>query len=170
MTTASEHLIVADEAVTLRPIQPADSVMEGKFIRNLSVEAKHYRFLGGVKELSPAELKRLCDVDGRHSMAFVATVQKNGRETEIGVSRYAGCSSDGVGEMAVTIADAWQHKGLGQLLVKRLIAYAKTHGVKRLYSVDLADNTAMREFASELGMSAKRDPDDANQVIYSLTL
>jgi GNAT superfamily N-acetyltransferase len=170
MTTASEPLIVAGESVTVRPILPADSLMEDRFVRNLSDETKHYRFLGGVKELSPAELKRLCDVDGRHSMAFVATVQNNGRETEIGVSRYAECSSDGVGEMAVTIADAWQHKGLGQLLVRRLIAYAKTHGVKRLYSVDLADNTAMRELANELGMSVKRDPDDANQVIYSLTL
>ena len=170
MTAAREHLTVADESVTIRPIHPADSVMEGKFVRNLSVETKHYRFLGGVKELSPAELKRLCTVDGRHSMAFVATVQENGRETEIGVSRYAECSSDGVGEMAVTIADAWQHKGLAQLLLQRLIAYAKTHGVKQLYSVDLADNTAMRDLASELGMSVRRDPDDANQVIYSLTL
>jgi GNAT superfamily N-acetyltransferase len=170
MTTASEHLIIADESVTIRSLHPADTVMEDKFVRNLSVETKHYRFLGGVKELSPAELKRLCDVDGRHSMAFVATVQKNGCEMEIGGSRYAGCSSDGVGEMAVTIADAWQHKGLGQLLVKRLIAYARTHGVKQLYSVDLADNTAMRELATELGMSVRRDPDDANQVIYSLTL
>ena len=170
MTTASENLMVADESVTIRPIQPADSVMEGKFIRNLSVETKHYRFLGGVKELSPAELKRLCDVDGHHSMAFVATVQENGHETEIGVSRYAEGTSDGVGEMAVTIADAWQHKGLGQLLAKRLIAYAKTHAVKRLYSVDLADNSAMRDLAGELGMNVRRDPGDANQVIYSLTL
>ena len=92
MTTASEHLILANESVTIRSLHPADTVMEDKFVRNLSVETKHYRFLGGVKELSPAELKRLCDVDGRHSMAFVATVQKNGCETEIGVSRYAECS------------------------------------------------------------------------------
>ena len=170
MTTASEHLMVADESVTLRPINPADSSMEDTFVRNLSVETKHYRFLGGVKELSPAELERLCNVDGRHSMAFVATVQENGHEKEIGVSRYAECSSDGVGEMAVTVADAWQHKGLGQLLVGRLIAYARSHGMKQLYSLDLMDNTAMRELAGELGMGVKGDPDDANQVIYSLTL
>ena len=170
MTTASDHLIVADESVTIRPIHPADSVMEGKFIRNLSVETKHYRFLGGVKELSPAELKRLCDVDGRHSMAFVATVQENGHEKEIGVSRYAECPGDGVGEMAVTVADAWQHKGLGQLLVGRLIAYARSHGMKQLYSLDLMDNAGMRELADDLGMDVKGDPDDANQVIYSLTL
>jgi hypothetical protein len=39
-----------------------------------------------------------------------------------------------------------------------------------MYSVDLADNSAMRELARELGMSASRDPEDAHQVIYSLTL
>ena len=76
----------------------------------------------------------------------------------------------GAGELAVTIADAWQNKGLGQLLLKQLIAYAKTHGLKQLYSVELADNTAMRDLAAEFGMSVRRDPDDANQVIYSLTL
>jgi GNAT superfamily N-acetyltransferase len=170
MTKPSEHLIVSDESVTIRPIQPADSAMEDTFVRNLSVETRHYRFLGGVKELSPEELLRLCDVDGHHAMAFVATVEKNGRETEIGVSRYAEGSSDSVREMAVTIADAWQDKGVGRLLVQRLIAYAKTHGVKRLYSVDLADNIAMRDLASEVGMNVRRDPGDANQVIYSLTL
>jgi len=170
MTTATTQPIFSDPSVTIRAIQPADSAMEGEFIRNLSLETKHYRFLGGIKELSPAELKRLCNVDGRHSMAFVATVKKEGRETEIGVSRYAEYPGEGAGELAVTIADAWQHKGLGHLLLKQLIDYAKTHGMKRLYSVDLADNTAMRELATEFGMTVSRDPDDANQVIYSLTL
>jgi len=170
MTTDSAHLIVADESVTIRPIQPADSVMEGEFIRNLSAETKHYRFLAGVKELPPAELKRLCDVDGVHTMAFVATVEKNGHETEIGVSRYAEYPGDGAGELAITIADAWQHKGLDRLLLKQLITYARTHGMQRLYSLELADNTAMRELASEFGMSVNRDPEDASQVIYSLTL
>jgi acetyltransferase len=144
--------------------------MEDEFVRNLSVETKHYRFLGGVKELSPDELKRLCDVDGRHTMAFVATIQESGHEREIGVSRYAESSNEDVREMAVTVADEWQHKGLGRLLATRLIEYAKSHGVKQLYSVDLADNSAMRKLAGELRMSVRRDPDDPNQVIYNLVL
>jgi L-amino acid N-acyltransferase YncA len=97
-------------------------------------------------------------------------VKKDGHETEIGVSRYAEIPGEGAGELAVTIADAWQHKGLGHLLLRKLIDYAKTHGIKRLYSVELADNSAMRELATDLGMTVSRDPDDANQVIYSLTL
>ena len=170
MTTASVHPTVAGQSVTIRPIHLSDGVMEAQFVRNLSVETKHYRFLGGVKELSPDELKRLCDVDGRHTMAFVATIQEGGHEKEIGVSRYAECSNEDVREMAVTVADEWQHKGLGRLLATRLIEYGKSHGVKQLYSVDLADNSAMRKLAGELGMSVRRDPDDPHQVIYSLVL
>lgn len=170
MTTVKTHPIFADPSVTIRAIEPTDSAMEGEFIRNLSLETKHYRFLGGIKELASSELKRLCEVDGRHSMAFVATVKKDGHETEIGVSRYAEYPGEGAGELAVTIADAWQQKGLGHLLLKKLIDYARTHGIKRLYSVELADNSAMRELATGLGMTVSRDPDDTNQVIYSLTL
>jgi GNAT superfamily N-acetyltransferase len=67
-------------------------------------------------------------------------------------------------------ADEWQHKGIGTLLTEKLVEFAKGHGVKCLYSVDLADNTSMRQLAEEIGMNERRDPDDARQVIYSLTL
>jgi GNAT superfamily N-acetyltransferase len=144
--------------------------MESAFIRNLSDETKHYRFLGGVTELPLAELKRLCEVDGSHSMAFIATVQVDGRETEIGVCRYGEGSKDGALEMAITIADAWQHKGLAQLLLGPLIAFARSHGAKQLYSIEFVDNTAMRQLASDFGMSVRNDPDDIKQVIYSLSL
>jgi len=170
MTTPGAHPLVADKSVTVRPLHSADSAMEAEFIRNLSMETKHYRFLGGVKELLPAELKRLCDVDGRHAMAFVATVKEDGKEVEVGVSRYAEYPGHHAGELAVTIADAWQHTGLGQRLLRELIAYARTHGIQQLYSVELADNAATRELATEFGMNVRRDPDDMNQVIYSLTL
>ena len=170
MKKINEHAKIDGQSVTIRPMHSADSNLEAEFVRNLSTETKHYRFLGGVNELSSAELKRLCDIDGQHSMAFVAIVEADGGETQIGVSRYAEGTDKGVREMAVTIADAWQHKGLGRLLATHLIDYARSHGVRQLYSVDLADNVAMRHLAHDLGMSAQRSADDPNQVIYSLSL
>src|ERR1700727_1863165 len=80
---------IAGEAVTIRPIRLTDVAMESEFIHRLSPETKHFRFLAGVRELPAEELARFCDVDVKHSMAFVATVRQNGREVEIGVSRYA---------------------------------------------------------------------------------
>jgi RimJ/RimL family protein N-acetyltransferase len=161
---------VHGEVVTIRPIRITDAEMEADFIRRLSPQTKHYRFLGGVKELPPAEITRLCDVDGRHSMAFVATIRRDGREIEIGVSRYAPNSRSDVREIAVTVADEWQQKGLGTELMKSLIQSARSNGVKQLYSIELSDNAAMRALADDLHMSAHRDPDDPHQTIYSLQL
>ena len=161
---------IAGETVTIRPIRLTDIAMESEFIRRLSSESKHFRFLGGVRELPPEALARLCDIDRKHSMAFVATVRRNGRETEIGVSRYAPNSKFDVREIAVTVADEWQHKGLGASLMTQLIQTARMQGIKQLYSVDLANNTAMSALANELGMSSIRDPGDPHQTIHSLTL
>lgn len=170
MNTVPRAPEIAGQAVTIRPMCHADMQMEAEFVRRLSPKSRHYRFLGGVRELSPAELKAFCDVDGHRSMAFVATVVEDGREREIGVVRYAPNADGDVREIAVTVADDWQNKGLGTRLARQLIEHAREHGVKRLYSVDLADNAAMRALAHDLRMRAERDPDDACQVIYSLDL
>ncbi len=170
------EVTIAGEPVTIRPIRITDTQMESDFINHLSPDSKHFRFLGGVRELPQAEITRLCDVDGKWSMAFVATVRRDGREIEIGVSRYAPECKDAsegnadVREIAVTVADEWQHKGLGSMLMKLLIQSAKANGVKHLYSVDPVENSAMSALARDLGMCPTRDPDDPHQVIYSLTL
>lgn len=82
-------LAIAGETVTIRPIRLTDVAMESDFIHRLSSETKRFRFLAAVNELPAEELVRLCNVDKKHTMAFVATVRENGREVEIGVSRYA---------------------------------------------------------------------------------
>jgi GNAT superfamily N-acetyltransferase len=161
---------VAGETVTIRPIRLTDVAMESEFVHRLSSDTRHFRFLGGVRELPPEELTRLCDVDVKHSMAFVATVRRDGRETEIGVSRYAPNSKFDVREIAVTVADEWQHRGLGASLMNQLIQTARAQGIRQLYTVNLSDDADMSALAKELGMSSVRDPDDPNQTIHSLTL
>jgi len=170
MTLKAQTTIVDGQVVTIRPIRSADTAMEAAFIRELSPGTKHYRFFGAVKELSAVEIQRLCTTDGPHNMAFVATVQEADCEVEIGVCRYVPDSKADVREMAVTISDKWQHKGLGKLLIKHLVSAARQFGVRQLYLLELADNTMMRELAKEVGMSASRDSHDAHQVVYSLAL
>jgi len=161
---------IAGEMVTIRPIRLTDVVMESEFIHRLSSETKQFRFLATVNELPAPELVRLCNVDKKHSMAFVATVRQDGREVEIGVSRYAPNSHSDVREVAVTVADEWQHRGLGASLMNQLIRTARTQGIKQLYSVNLSNDTAMSALATELGMSSIPDPSDPHQTIHSLTL
>lgn len=167
---ANEQVSIDGEEITIRALNNQDIELERDFIDKLSPQTKHFRFLGGVDQLSTKQLKELCDIDFDHRMAFIATINADDKEQGVGISRYAQ-DSEGEGyEFAITVADKWQHKGLGTLLMRKLIEFAKSHQVKRIYSYDLVDNSHMRKLAHDLAMQAKRDPDDARYVTYSLTL
>ena len=170
MTSQTTTVLINDRWVTIRPIRATDADLELEFVRKLSAEAKHYRFLCALNELAPAEASRLCDVDGPHAMAFVATVEEEGREVEIGVCRYALASNSDVRETAITIADDWQQTEVAKVLMQHLVICAKQYGVRRLYTTEFADNQRMRRFAQDFGMAVERDPGDATQVIYSLAI
>ena len=73
-------------------------------------------------------------------------------------------------ECAVTVSDEWQHKGLGTLLMKHLIEVARARGIRRMFSIDLADNMGMKDLATFLGLHTRGDPDDSNHVIHELQL
>lgn len=170
MTLDTTSVLINDRKVTIRPIRSTDSAIEADFVRKLSAATKLYRFLCALNELSPEDVRRFCDVDGPNRMAFIATVQDQGREVQIGVCRYALASNSDVREMAITIADEWQHTELAKLLMQHLLASAKQYGIRRLYTMELADNQEMRKFAQDFGMAAEREPGNASQVIYSMDL
>lgn len=153
---------------TIRPIRRDDVARTAAFIDALSTQSKHSLFLGGIVRLTDAELQRLCNSHDSRDMAYVATVPTADGERQIGVCRYADADSPQGAEISVAVADDWQHQGLGRRLLRRLIEYARAHGVRRLYSMDAASNDAMRHLACDVGFSEQRDPDDIHQVIYSL--
>ena len=120
--------------------------------------------------MSDAALKRLCDPDGDHDMAYVAMTGDGTEQREIGISRYAGADAQHGAEISIAVADDWQHRGLGRRLLERLIEHARARGVRRLYSIDAVANDRMRELAHHLGFAEQPDPDDIHQVIYYLEL
>lgn len=156
--------------VLVRPIKPEDRERENAFIGRLSPEARHFRFLGEMREASPALLDQLVNVDHHNDVALVALVHDDGELREVGVSRYSTSGDDKQCECAVTVADDWRHRGLAVVLMRHLIDVARRNGFRRMFSMDSAANEAMRELASYLGFDRKRDPEDATQVIHTLEL
>ncbi|HEU4620194.1 MAG TPA: GNAT family N-acetyltransferase [Gammaproteobacteria bacterium] len=156
--------------VRIRAIRPEDAAAQSAFIDGLSAESRRLLFLGGIAHLRDEELRRLCSPDCVRDMAYVAIAPGTDGE-HIGVSRYASerpaCEE---AEISVAVADAWQHRGLATLLLRRLIDHARTHGIKRLYSMDAAANERMRRLARRVGFTEEPDPKDVHQVIYSLRL
>ena len=139
--------------VLIRPLRPQDREREKAFIENLSPATRHQRFLGEIKEVGEQLLNQLMDVGTPQRVAYVALVHDNGELREVGISRYAQVDEQPSHcEFAVTIADEWQGKGLGALLMQHLIDEARNNGFQQMYSVDSAANYSMRRLAKQLGM------------------
>lgn len=148
-------------AATLRPIRAADMELERAFVRNLSRQSKFTRFMAEVRELSPDQLYGFTHPDPEREAAYVVIRSTVGGEEQIGVARFAVEPGSDACEFAVTIADAWQGKGLGKRLMNALMRDAKARGLKRIEGYVLATNTRMLDFCRGLGFAVEPSRDDA---------
>jgi acetyltransferase len=154
-------------AATLRRIRGADMELERAFVRNLSPESKFKRFMGELKELSPDQLYRFTHPEPGREAAYVVIRSTVAGEEEIGVGRFAADADGESCEFAVTIADAWQGKGLGGRLMRALMREAKAHGLKRMEGYVLATNARMLEFCRRLGFAIDPSRDDpAGRIVH----
>ncbi len=157
-------------AVTIRPIKPEDADLEVEFVRKLSPETKYFRFMNTMRELPPAMVARLTQIDYDREMAFLATVEEDGKEMEIGVCRYA-VNPDGEScEFAVVVADEWQHRGLARRLMGILIETARNKGLAYMNGVFLSNNERMLKFVQGLGFVLSNDPEDNSVKLGVLSL
>jgi acetyltransferase len=69
------------------------------------------------------------------------------------------------GEFAVSVASGLKGRGLGRLALETAIAAAGEIGMRRVWGSISAKNAGMRALARKLGMTERRDPDDATLVI-----
>ena len=146
--------------VRIRPIRPEDVRMEQEFVRALSPESRYMRFMNTIREVSPAQLVRLTQIDYDREMAYVATIDADGAEKEVGVVRYA-TSPDGEScEFAIVVADDWQGKGLARRLMGVLIDTARGANLRYMHGDFLAENTRMLAFVASLGFVLSAHPED----------
>jgi len=140
--------------VTLRPIRPEDAAIEQAFVRRLSPESRHFRFMNMMRELTPLMLARFTQIDYDREMAFIATLEHDGAEQEVGVVRYV-TNPDGEScEFALAVADEWQRRGLGRRMMTLLIDVARTRGLREMNGHVLADNRPMLALCESLGFGS----------------
>lgn len=73
-------------------------------------------------------------------------------------------------ECAVAVSDEWQRKGLGTLLMRHLIDVGRQRASKRMVSIDMAENGAMREWAASLGFNRRIQAGYPAEAIHTLEL
>jgi acetyltransferase len=151
--------------VVLRPALPQDGELQRLFVRRLSDEARYFRFMTRLSELSEAMAERFTSIDYRSHVALVATVFANAGETMIGEARYVvDEGNDIVCEFAVAVADAWQGMGLACTLLQRLANHAAASGIRRMVGDTLSSNKAMIGLAKHRGFAVARKREDGRLV------
>lgn len=145
---------------TIRPIRSDDAQNEQTFVRKLSAQAKQFRFMGTVNELSPKMLARFTQIDYGREMALVATTNENGEDIQQGVARYVINPDNTSCEFAIVVTDEHQHQGIGTRLMKALMDSARLHDLDIIEGSVLSNNTNMLHLMTELGFSKKRSPEE----------
>lgn len=146
--------------VVIRPIRPEDAELEQDFVRGLSEEAKFFRFMHALQELTPSMLARFTQIDYDREMALIAITVRDGKELELGVCRYAINPDGNTCEFAVVVADAWQGRGIGSRLMGGLIASARGRGLKTMEGDVLANNHNMLKLMNILGFVVHDNAED----------
>ncbi len=151
----------------MRPIAPEDKPLLAESFERLSEESRYRRFLTTKNALSRAELDYLVDVDHHDHEAIVALDPATGEG--LGVARYIRSADDPqLAEVAVTVADDWQGRGLGRALLHRLTYRARREGVKRFSAVVLSENRASIGLLEGLGEARRRFDSGAVELVIEL--
>ncbi len=128
--------------VLVRPVRGTDAGLLAEGFARLSERSRRLRFLGQKEELSAGELRFYTDVDHRDHEALVALDPVSGRAA--GVARYVRDAGDPqAAEIALTIADERQGRGLGTALLARLCDRARQEGIGRFTAAVSYDNVPM---------------------------
>jgi RimJ/RimL family protein N-acetyltransferase len=137
--------------VVIRPIRAEDKRMLADGLRRLSPESVQRRFLTPKRSFSRAELAYLTEVDGRDHVALVAEDPADPVRRLIAVGRFVRLPHDPeAADVAFTVADEWQGRGLGSLLGVHLTHLARNRGIRRFTATMASDNRAAQRLLHKL--------------------
>jgi acetyltransferase len=152
-------------ALHLRPIRPEDEPALVEFVSRMAPEDARLRFFTPMKGLSHEMAARLTQIDYDREVALVA--EPAGAKEIWGVVRYAADPDMERAEYAITVRSDMKGRGLGYLLMSRMLEVAKARGLSEIFGSVMRENEPMLKMCRELGFAVREyseDPDIARVV------
>ena len=141
-------LLTDGTEVVLRPIGPDDKSLLEQGMAKLSATSRRLRFMSSIENLSKSQLAYLTEIDHHHHLAWGAMV--SGQPVAVGrLVRLADPTESA--EIAITVLDEWQGRGLGKLLVRLLAEIGRSVGIERVVFEALAENEGIVRLLSRFG-------------------
>jgi GNAT superfamily N-acetyltransferase len=122
----------------VRPIRPDDKDAIASGFERMSAESRYRRFFAPLRQLSEEDLAYLTEVDHTDHEALIGFEAGTGEP--VGVARYIRGAEPTEAEVAVTVVDDWQARGVATALLERLVARAREEGIEHFVALVLPDN------------------------------
>ena len=156
----------------MRPILPEDEPELQELVKRIPPEDVRLRFFQPLRELPHEMAARLTQLDYEREMAFVVTEPDclPGKGKIWGVVR---CNADPdmeKAEYSILVDRNMTGLGLGPMLMRYIIEYAKNRGIKELYGEVLRENEAMLRLNRAFKFNIHATPDDPGVLHVSLPL
>ena len=130
--------------INFRPIHPTDEPRTKDLFYALSQETLYYRFMQDIRRVPAKQLMDFVFVDHRKDVAVVGVVPEADGEQIVAIGRYYLDPTTNRAEVAFTVRDEWQLKGIGKMLLEMLITSAKRNGIGGFTAEVLKDNRVMQ--------------------------
>lgn len=150
LATAGAPVLLRDGSrIRVRPGRPSDRDRLLRGFARLSPESRYRRFLAATPQLSDETVRYLTEIDHHDHEAIAAFDEETGEG--VGVARYVRREDrPEVAEVAVTVIDDWQGKGVATLLLEVLAGRARAEGVTRFSAIVLSSNQEIMDVIESL--------------------
>ena len=159
------------ESAVLRPIRPEDAAALEDLVARSTPDDTRLRFFIPLRKLAPRQLARMTQIDYDREMALVLMAGSTASTAEmIGVVHLIGDPDNERAEFAILVRSDLHRRGIGRLLMTRLIEYSRARGLSEIFGHVLRENGPMLGLCKELGLHIAASPDRFDTVQVELRL
>jgi acetyltransferase len=160
--------LAGDRRLLLRPIRPEDEPALVRGFSRLSEDEIRSRFFAPMKDLPHIAAARFTQIDYDREMAFVIAEHGAAGSAELyAVVRLVADPDNSRAEFAIVVEHALTGLGLGLLLMRHIIEYARRRGIGEIFGDVLEDNAVMRGLCRSLGFTEAKAEDHVVRVTMS---
>jgi acetyltransferase len=155
----------------LRPIRPEDAPALADLIGKMAAEDARLRFFASVRSLGPRQLVRMTQIDYDREMAFVLMGNRDGGAAEFAAVVHLAADPDNErAEFAILVRSDLHRRGIGRVLMTRLIEYARARHLTEIFGHVLRENMAMLGLCGTLGFEVETSGEEPEAVRVRLRL
>ena len=151
------YQIPAGPLVRFRDVRPDDDKLVAQAVDSASRQTLLHRFFSPVASVPVTQVRQMLTLDPARERCVVGVIEEQGNERIICGARLVKLGNSGSAEMALTVHDDYQRRGLGKFLVSLILQMAVFEKLSSIEAFVMASNTAMLNLLKSIAPQHRRE-------------